>query len=74
MTKSKKQIQVEKIKAFKAKNLNQSGMFFTFRARQAFTKLRQVFIKAPILNHFDPEHHIHIERDASSYAIGKIFS
>ena len=28
--------------------------FFTPRARKAFTKLRQAFIKAPILHHFEP--------------------
>ncbi len=32
--------------------------------------MRQVFLEAPILNHFDPEHHIRIKTDASDYAIG----
>ena len=33
-----------------------------------------MFIEAPILNYFDPEDHIQIETDVSSYAIGEIFS
>ncbi len=36
--------------------------------------MRQAFIEAPILNHFDPERFIQIETDASGYAIGGIFS
>ncbi len=49
-------------------------MFFSVDAKRAFTKLRQAFIEAPILNHFDPEYHIQIEMDASGYAIGGILS
>ena len=48
--------------------------FLISKARKAFTKLRQAFIKAPILHHFDPERHIRIETDASGYAIGGVFS
>ena len=48
--------------------------FLTFDARQTFTQLRQAFTKAPILRHFDPERHIRIETDASSYAIGGTLS
>ncbi len=36
--------------------------------------MRQAFVEAPILNHFDPEHYIQIETDASSYTIGGILS
>ncbi len=36
--------------------------------------MRQTFVEAPILNHFDPERHIRIETDASGYAISRIFS
>ncbi len=36
--------------------------------------MRQAFVEAPILNHFDPERHIRIETDASGYAIGEILS
>ena len=49
-------------------------MFLIVNARKAFTKLRQVFIEAPILSHFDSEHHIQIEIGALGYAIGRIFS
>ena len=35
--------------------------FLTPRARKTFTELRQAFIKAPILYHFDLEHHIQVE-------------
>ena len=48
--------------------------FLTSGARKAFTELRQAFIKAPILHHFDPERHIRIETDASGYAIGEVLS
>ena len=48
--------------------------FFTSGARKAFTKLRQVFIKAPILHHFDPERHIRVETDVSGYAIGGVLN
>ena len=34
--------------------------------------MRQAFIEAPILNHFDPERHIQIKTDVSGYAIGEI--
>ena len=43
-------------------------------AKLIFTKLRQAFLKAPILHHFDPERHIRIETDASGYAIGGVLS
>ncbi len=49
-------------------------MFLTAEARKAFTKLKQVFVEAPVLNHYDPEHYIQIEMDVSSYAIGGILS
>ena len=38
--------------------------FFTPKTRPAFTQLRQVFVKAPILHHFDLESHIRIETNA----------
>ena len=44
------------------------------KARVAFTQLRQAFIEAPILQHFDPEYHIWIETNASGYAINGILS
>ena len=48
--------------------------FVTPGARETFNQLRQAFTKAPILRHFDPECHIRIETDASSYAIGGVLS
>ena len=48
--------------------------FLTLKAKLAFTQLRQMFVEAPILHHFDPESHIQIEADASGYAIGGVSS
>ena len=65
-------------KTSKSKNSSKFKMvgsdFLTPGAKLAFTKLRQAFLKAPILHHFDPERHIRIETDASSYAIGGVLS
>ena len=65
-------------KLSKSKNLSKSKKtesgFLTSGARRAFTKLRQAFIKAPILHHFDPKRHIRVETDASGYAIGGVLS
>ena len=36
----------------------EESSFLTPNARQTFTKLRQAFTKAPILNHFVPDCHI----------------
>ncbi len=36
--------------------------------------MKQAFVEAPILNHFDPKRHIRIETDVSGYAIGGILS
>ena len=44
------------------------------RARIVFTELRQAFIKALFLYHFDSKRHIQVEKDASSYAIDGVFS
>ena len=62
-----------------SKNLSKSKKttrsdFLTLGARLVFTKLRQVFVKAPILYHFDLEHHIWVETDASSYIISRVLS
>ncbi len=73
--KSKKWIRAEKSEASRAKNLSsQSGLLLTLKARKAFIKLKQAFVEAPILNHFDPERDIEIEIDAFDYAIGGILS
>ena len=63
----------------KARNLSKSKKmvgsdFLTPGAKLAFTELRQAFLKAPILHHFDPERHIRIETDVSGYAIGGVLS
>ncbi len=72
--KSKKWIRTKKAEASRTKNLGQSGLFLNADARKAFTKLKQAFLEAPILNHFDPERHIRIETDVSGYAIGGVLS
>ena len=57
----------------KSKKMVQSD-FFTPGAKLAFVKLRQAFVKALILHHFDLERHIRIEIDVSGYAIGRVLS
>ncbi len=52
----------------------EASPFLTPEALLVFTQLRQAFTEAPILHHFDPEHHIRIETDASGYAIGVVLS
>lgn len=47
-------------------------MFFTFSTRKIYTKLKQIFIEALILNCYDLECHLRIEIDASSNIIDKI--
>ena len=61
-------------KSSKSKKTVGSSNFLTFKARLAFTELRQTFVKAPILHHFDPERHIRVETDTSGYAIGGVLS
>ena len=48
--------------------------FLTLGAKEVFNQLKPVFIKALILWHFDPECHIWIETDASSYVIERVLS
>ena len=48
--------------------------FLTPNIREAFNQLRQVFIKAPILRHFDQECYFRIEIEALGYAIGGVLS
>ena len=43
-------------------------------AKKTFNSLRQAFTKVPIFQHFDPEYHIWIKTNLSSYAIGGILS
>ncbi len=73
--KSHEWINAEKSEPFWAKYLsNQSRSFLTANTRKAFTKLKQAFVEALILNHFDSERHIQIETDTSGYVIGGILS
>lgn len=46
--------------------------FLTFKARLAFIKWKQLFIKALIFYYFDLKQYIRIEIDISSYAISRI--
>lgn len=48
--------------------------FLISKARIAFIQLREVFIKALILQHFDLECYIQIETNISDYAIDGILS
>ena len=73
------EIEVDKVvkkvqNSSKSKKTIRSLDFFTPGAKLAFTKLRQAFIKALILYHFDPEYHIRIETDVSGYTIGGVLS
>ena len=67
-------------KTSKSKNSSKSKKaigpsdFLTLGAKLAFTELRQAFLKALILHHFDLEHHIRIETNASGYAIIGVLS
>ena len=48
--------------------------FFTSRTRQIFIKLRQAFIRALILYHYNLECYILIEINVLGYLMGKILS
>ena len=71
MSKSKNLFKFKKLS--KSKKTLESN-FFTLGARLAFTKLRQTFVKAPILYYFDLERYIRIEMDISGYAIDGVLS
>ena len=49
-------------------------IFLTLDAKKAFNYLRQAFIKAPILRHFDLKSHIWIGTNALGYAIDRMLS
>ena len=57
-----------------SKNLNGTIGYLTPDTRRAFTQLRQVFNKAPILQHFDLKCHIRIETNMSGYTINRVLS
>lgn len=52
----------------------QSELVLIFGIKQTFTKLRETFMKARILNYFDPKRHIQIWTNVFGYAITGIFS
>ena len=56
------------------RNMEAESGFFIFIARLAFTKLRQAFVKTPILYYYDPKCHIWIKTNVSRYAINRILS
>ena len=43
-------------------------MFVNSGAKKTFIKLRQIFIKALILNHLDLKYYIYIKKDIFGYA------
>lgn len=49
-----------------------SDHFLTPEAIEAFDSLKQAFVTAPVLRHFDVQLPVRIETDASGYAIGGI--
>ena len=72
---SKNGSEQKKAKVSRAKNISsQSGLFFTLKTGKAFTKLKQAFVEVSILNHFDPQHHIQIEKNVFGYFIDRILS
>jgi len=56
------------------KDVKMSLFIWLSKAKQAFNQLRDVFIRASILRHFDSERHIHIEINAFDYAVVSILS
>ena len=67
----------KKSKNNKSENLMYNGaiekpLFLTPIAKKIFNYLRQAFVKALILQHFDSKCHIQIETNSSSHAIGEV--
>ena len=52
----------------------EKSTFLNSGATETFNQLKQAFTKALILWYFDPEYHIRIEINTSSYVIGEILS
>ena len=58
-----------------SKNGKKTGPYIlTKEAKEAFQKLKAAFATAPVLQHFDPKKPIHIETDASGFAVAAILS
>jgi len=47
---------------------------WTIGADQAFVRLKQAFIEAPVLAQFDPDHETVLETDSSGYCLGGVLS
>ena len=62
------------VKKSPSKNLNRATGYLTPKARLVLNKLRKLFTKAPIFQHFDLEYYIRIETDTSGYAISGVLS
>ena len=62
------------VKKSLSKDLNRVASYLSPNAKQAFIQLKQAFIQAPILRHFDLKCHIQIKTDVSGYAIGRVLS
>ncbi len=56
------------------KDVKMSSFIWLSEAKQAFNQLRDVFMRASILRHFDSERHIHIKINAFNYAVASILS
>ena len=57
-----------------SRNMEARSGFFIPKAKLAFIQLRQIFVEALILHHFDLKYHIWIETDVSGYMIGGILN
>ena len=62
---------VSNIVSNSAKNVSN---YLILNTKRAFDQLRKAFIKASILQHFDPEQYIRVKTDASGHAIGWVLS
>ena len=62
---------VSNIVSNSAKNVSS---YLTSKAQRAFDQLRQIFIEAPIFQHFNLEQYIWVETDTSGHDIGGVLS
>ncbi len=56
------------------KDVKMNSFIWLSEVKQAFNQLRDVFMRASILKHFDSEQHIHIKINAFDYAVANILS
>lgn len=59
---------------FKSKKTQRSPDSLTPKAKPAFIKLRHVFVKTPVLYHFNSKRYIRIETNILGSAIGGILN